>query len=609
MANRPSNWLDDYFGSTIIDRAADNTKLPRRGVLRIVGLTSSALYDDPTDEETILDLSGLTPGGGYTPPTGTGFAHVTGGVQDAAAQLVNLATDTTNILPIARGGTNLTAVGAANTVLTSTGAALAFVTALTLTGLTLDGSLTLTSGGPTIAEGAGAPASSPPDGSLYLRTDGTSATTAYVRAGGTWTALGTGSGTTEWSSAAAVKVANDSGFLGIQPSDLTVNAITFSQGAAPHNGAYAIGIEARASDAVTETLILSGQDAFATATGANKFGGDVVICSGAFQLTGGSGYNGPAGKLKLRLGGTNANQPNQRDWLTVQDGGQDAAHVRTGTVNLKTAGGDFYCAGAFIDPTTLIDNVGNGATTIIGVASDLSVDGTGDTSGTPLTIMAGWARNSIGTAGIGGFLYLLGGHGDGSTDGGVFLGTAHASQPGISLAYGATPTVTFQSGLKVVVGDTLFIGGSALTDPQLSYNATTSCFVTDVGAGMAEFRANSQRSRAGIVAGSAATGTTPQTIASIAIPTDLASTSWVCIFRVVEKNGTTSTETGQVVQEAHWNGTAFVAGSGTNGIASDLSANTLTPTVGVSGGNFVVGVTPRATGATHVVEFEMTAIS
>jgi hypothetical protein len=43
--------------------------------------------------------------------------------------------------------------------------------------------------GPLIVAGAGAPAAAHPDGSLYLRTDGTAGTTIYVRAAGAWSAI------------------------------------------------------------------------------------------------------------------------------------------------------------------------------------------------------------------------------------------------------------------------------------------------------------------------------------------------------------------------------------------------------------------------------------
>ena len=47
----------------------------------------------------------------------------------------------------------------------------------------------LGSGGPTITTGTGAPSHTAPNGSVYLRTDGTASTTLYVRAAGAWSAL------------------------------------------------------------------------------------------------------------------------------------------------------------------------------------------------------------------------------------------------------------------------------------------------------------------------------------------------------------------------------------------------------------------------------------
>ena len=48
---------------------------------------------------------------------------------------------------------------------------------------------------PVIAAGTGAPSTASPNGSIFLRTDGTSGTGIYTRQGGTWTAVGAGSGT------------------------------------------------------------------------------------------------------------------------------------------------------------------------------------------------------------------------------------------------------------------------------------------------------------------------------------------------------------------------------------------------------------------------------
>jgi len=68
--------------------------------------------------------TGAGSGGGV--PTGTGFRHVTAGVEDGAAAAVNLATaDVTGVLPLANGGTNAsTGLTTANGVVTSSGTAL-----------------------------------------------------------------------------------------------------------------------------------------------------------------------------------------------------------------------------------------------------------------------------------------------------------------------------------------------------------------------------------------------------------------------------------------------------------------------------------------------------
>lgn len=44
-------------------------------------------------------------------------------------------------------------------------------------------------GSPTITSGIGAPVAAEPNGSVYMRIDGTAGTTFYVRAAGAWSAL------------------------------------------------------------------------------------------------------------------------------------------------------------------------------------------------------------------------------------------------------------------------------------------------------------------------------------------------------------------------------------------------------------------------------------
>lgn len=59
----------------------------------------------------------------------------------------------------------------------------------TVAAITPGGLAITNSSGPTLTSGTGAPASTPPNGSVYLRTDGTGATTVYERAGGAWSPL------------------------------------------------------------------------------------------------------------------------------------------------------------------------------------------------------------------------------------------------------------------------------------------------------------------------------------------------------------------------------------------------------------------------------------
>lgn len=60
--------------------------------------------------------------GGMTTPSGTGFVHITGSVEDGAARAVNLnSADVTSILQVANGGTGLSSPGTNGYVLTSNG--------------------------------------------------------------------------------------------------------------------------------------------------------------------------------------------------------------------------------------------------------------------------------------------------------------------------------------------------------------------------------------------------------------------------------------------------------------------------------------------------------
>jgi len=161
-----------------------------------LGLTPHGIYSDVATRLSVLE-SRVGPGPG-----------ITGGSID-----INDA-NLTGVLNIARGGTALNAVGSLHTVLTSTGTTLFYKllddnnidAAAAILGTKLfpdfgsqdvytDGyirgaSLVIGSGGPSITVGTGVPISSEPDGSVFLRTDGSVSAGVYTRQSSVWSALG-----------------------------------------------------------------------------------------------------------------------------------------------------------------------------------------------------------------------------------------------------------------------------------------------------------------------------------------------------------------------------------------------------------------------------------
>lgn len=104
------------YGLRDVFDGSDN-QLPRRSRIKFTGTVT----DDPANDRIVVTATGG--GGTFTPPTGTGFAHVTGGVLDIASKKVDLSTvvDVTNTLGVGNGGTGLAAVGTSGNVLTSNG--------------------------------------------------------------------------------------------------------------------------------------------------------------------------------------------------------------------------------------------------------------------------------------------------------------------------------------------------------------------------------------------------------------------------------------------------------------------------------------------------------
>src|SRR6185295_15370073 len=74
----------------------NGTSVPTRSALNFIGAT---IADDPTNDRTNVTVSG---GGDGSIPTGTGFVHVSDGVEDPTAAAVNLSTtDVAGLLPLA----------------------------------------------------------------------------------------------------------------------------------------------------------------------------------------------------------------------------------------------------------------------------------------------------------------------------------------------------------------------------------------------------------------------------------------------------------------------------------------------------------------------------
>src|SRR5687767_7984632 len=96
---------DHYFRTPLI--LEDGTELPRRAKLNLIGAT---IVDNDAADRLDVTLDG----GASVPPTGTGFRKIVGGVEQAAAEPVDLAdaNERTGILPAANGGTGLSALGA-----------------------------------------------------------------------------------------------------------------------------------------------------------------------------------------------------------------------------------------------------------------------------------------------------------------------------------------------------------------------------------------------------------------------------------------------------------------------------------------------------------------
>lgn len=95
------NWLDRLSGAVLRYLGTD---FPQRGSIEFAG-SGVVLTDDSANDKTLVTIVA----GGIT-PTGSGFRKIVGGVEQAVAALVSLATDVSSTLPVANGGTGQTAL-------------------------------------------------------------------------------------------------------------------------------------------------------------------------------------------------------------------------------------------------------------------------------------------------------------------------------------------------------------------------------------------------------------------------------------------------------------------------------------------------------------------
>lgn len=198
------NGIDSYFsipqlpGSSDTEITINNVLDATIAVEKELGIRPKGVYSDVATRLAILE-SRVGPG----PLSGGGS--------------IDINTQTAGILTNTKGGTGLDTIGSADTVLTSTGLGLFYklLTNINIsataaiagtkispnfgsqliqsTGDIQINSVILTASGPTITKGTGVPATSPPDGSIFLRTDGGTSTTAvYARQSGVWSAIGGG---------------------------------------------------------------------------------------------------------------------------------------------------------------------------------------------------------------------------------------------------------------------------------------------------------------------------------------------------------------------------------------------------------------------------------
>jgi hypothetical protein len=154
-----------------------------------------------TSGVTVSDSNGVTIPGGYidiSPSSGSPFIQISASASATYSE-INFTTAGSSRWRIRKNATAESGSDAGSNLeiqrRDDAGSTLSTITInratgkITLPDMGTTAGLELGASGPTITTGTGAPSHSAPDGSVYLRTDGTASTTLYVRAAGAWSAL------------------------------------------------------------------------------------------------------------------------------------------------------------------------------------------------------------------------------------------------------------------------------------------------------------------------------------------------------------------------------------------------------------------------------------
>lgn len=339
-------------------------------------------------------------------------------------------------------------------------------------------SFQLTDGsGPTISTGAGAPASTPADGSFYLRNNGTSATTAYVRAAGAWSALGAGGASITWATDLAGSSDTSQVVIGLTgaSSKTIIRATSAGLEWVTATSSPYLGIADNVTASATgTTLSVLGQNATG---GSTANGGFVAVLAGA-----GSG-GGVSGAVQIgdRSGGAFASTGVVRLQRLVSIRARNNGD--TGNLNIaSTNASDQIQYGGTLNAGLLLGTAtGNTVAVQVDAVTQFAVVDTTSIDVTPTTVqwLAATATPTLTQIALGsgtGAVMKVQAQGAGTGTGGKLTlagGTGSTAAGVVEIANGSTTIATVQVGTSSVGALLVNSGTSTSIAAELQTSATT----------------------------------------------------------------------------------------------------------------------------------------